>query len=142
MFIDADVLFAGAASPQAHSASQVVLRMAELTLIEAVCTEQVVREVEANLTARLPDALPAMRLLVSRCLRVTPDPEIGEILPHIGRANPKDLPLLVAALRERCPILVTFNLKDYRPGHADVEVMPPGWLVMKTRERLVQLSNK
>ena len=33
VFIDADVLFAGAASPNEYSASNLIQRMAELTLI-------------------------------------------------------------------------------------------------------------
>jgi hypothetical protein len=36
VFVDADVLFAGAAAPSEHGASLVVLRMAEIPLIEAV----------------------------------------------------------------------------------------------------------
>ena len=35
VFVDADVLFAGAASPNSESASLVVLRLAEMTLIDA-----------------------------------------------------------------------------------------------------------
>ena len=45
VLIDADVLFAGAASPSEHSASLVVLRSAEITLIEALATNQVITEV-------------------------------------------------------------------------------------------------
>jgi len=33
VFIDADVLFAGAASPSEHGASLVILRMAEITVL-------------------------------------------------------------------------------------------------------------
>ena len=36
VFVDADVLFAGSASPNEHSASNLILWMAELTLIEAI----------------------------------------------------------------------------------------------------------
>ena len=136
VFVDADVVFAGAASSQDHSASQVILRVAELTLIDAVCTEQVIREVERNLGAYLPDALPVARLLVNRCLRVTSDPERDDVLVHAGRAHPKDLPLLVAALREQCKLLVTYNVKDYRPGHPALEVVSPGVLVQRIREAL------
>ena len=46
VFIDADVLFAGSASANVNGASQVVLRMAEITLIEAITSEQVVTECE------------------------------------------------------------------------------------------------
>jgi hypothetical protein len=49
VFVDSDVLFAGAASPSEHGASLVVLRMAEITLIDAVVSEQVIIEVERNL---------------------------------------------------------------------------------------------
>ena len=79
IFVDADVLFAGAASPNEHSASLVILRMAEITLIEAVTSEQVITEVERNLEAKMPAAKPAFHMLVSRCLRVVPDPTVAEI---------------------------------------------------------------
>jgi len=35
-FVDADVIFAGAAAPTEHGASHVVLRMGEITLIDCV----------------------------------------------------------------------------------------------------------
>ena len=53
VFVDADVLFAGAAGPTAHGASLVVLRMAEITLIDALTSQQVVTEAERNLSAKL-----------------------------------------------------------------------------------------
>ncbi|MBC7249776.1 MAG: hypothetical protein H5T62_05770 [Anaerolineae bacterium] len=48
VFVDADVLFAGAASPGKHGASLLILRMAEITLIEAVASQQVITEAERN----------------------------------------------------------------------------------------------
>jgi hypothetical protein len=36
IFLDADVLFAGAASPNEHSVSNLLLRMSELPLIDAI----------------------------------------------------------------------------------------------------------
>ena len=63
LFVDADVLFAGAASPSEHSASLVVLQLAEITLIEALTSQQVITEAERNLAAKLPQALPAFRLV-------------------------------------------------------------------------------
>ena len=103
IFVDADVLFAGAASPGEHSASLVVLRLAEITLIEALTSRQVIVEAERNLAEKLPQALPTFRLLVSRCLRVVPDPQPPDLQPYDGWAHPKDLPILVAAIREDCP---------------------------------------
>ena len=57
VFFDADVLFAGAASPSEQGASLVLLRMAELSLIEAITSDQVISEVERNLTAKMPPNL-------------------------------------------------------------------------------------
>jgi hypothetical protein len=140
VFVDADVLFAGAASPSEHGASLVVLRMAEITLLDALTSQQVIAEVERNLADYLPAALPAFRLLVSRCLRVVDNPTSEEIAPHQGLADPKDLPILVAAVREACPWLVTFNGRHFQPGHPNVAVLQPGALVQQVRALLAQMA--
>lgn len=136
VMVDADVLFAGAASPSDRSASTVVLRLGDLTLVDGVASEQVVAEAERNLSEKVPAAVPAFRELAAACLRVVPDPTADEVLALDGSADPKDLPILAAAVRERCDVLVTFNERDFRPGHPDVEVVTPGVLVQRVR-RLV-----
>jgi predicted nucleic acid-binding protein len=140
IFIDADVLFAGAASPNEHSASNLLLRMAELTLIEAVTSTQVITEVERNLQDKMPKALPAFQLLVSHCLRVVADPDPAELAKYFGLSNSEDLPILVAALREECSLLATFNIRHYQPGHPTVAVLKPGDLVLRVRYLLARLS--
>ena len=140
VFVDADVLFAGAAGPGEHGASLVILRMAEMTLIEAVTSQQVVAEAERNLAEKLPHTLPAFRLIVSRCLRIVPDPEPADLAVHAGLADPKDLPILVAAVREKCPWLVSFNVRHFQPGHADVTILRPGGYVLRVRNLLAHLS--
>jgi len=139
LFIDADILFAGSASPSDHSASLMVLRLAEITLIEALASEQVVAEAERNLEAKLPQALPAFRHLVSRCLTIVSDPDPGDLASYQGMANPKDLPILIAALREGCAWLVTFNIRHFKPGHPDIKVLQPGEFVLQIRDQLSHL---
>jgi predicted nucleic acid-binding protein len=139
IFIDADVLFAGAASPNEHSASLVILRMAEITLIEAITSQQVITEVERNLDAKMPRALPAFRLLVSRCLRVVPDPSPDEINTVVYAADAKDLPILVAAAREHCSYLTTYNIRHFQPGLPGVTVLTPGDPVVRIRYWLAKL---
>ena len=136
VMVDADVLFAGAASPSDRSASTVILRLGDLTLVDAVVSEQVVAEAERNLSAKVPAALPAFRELAAACVRVVADPTAAEVRALGGRADPKDLPILAAAVRERCDVLVTFNGQDFRPGHPDVEVVTPGILVQRVRRRV------
>jgi len=139
VFIDADVLFAGAASPTEQGASFLVLRLAEITLIEALTSEQVITEAERNLEAKIPNALPAFRHLVHRCLRVVRDPDPQDLQPYGGLADPKDTPMPVAALRESCPWLITFNTRHYQPVHPDVSVLTPGDFVTRLRELLAHL---
>lgn len=140
VFVDADALFAGAASPSEHGASLLVLRMAEITLIEALTSQQVIAEAERNLAEKLPQALTTFRLLVSRCLRLVPNPSPADLQPHAGLADLKDLPILVAAIREGCPWLVTFNVRHFQPGHPDVTVLRPGEFVLHVRDLLTRLA--
>ncbi|MCL4871377.1 MAG: type II toxin-antitoxin system VapC family toxin [Anaerolineae bacterium] len=140
VFIDADVLFAGAASPSEHGASLVVLRLAEITLIKAITSEQVITEAERNLSAKIPDALPSFRLLVSRCLQVVETPTPLERGMYHGLADNKDLSILVAALRESCPWLLTFNTRHFQPSHPDVIALPPGQFVQRIRHLMAQLN--
>ena len=140
VFVDADVLFAGAASPSEHGASLLILRLGELTLIRTVTSEQVITEAERNLAAKIPGALPMFRLLVQRALIIIPNPTPEEVAAHAGLADPKDLPILVAALRAQCPWLVTFNVRHYRPGHPDVRVTRPGEFIRQIREVLAHLK--
>ena len=140
LFVDADVLFAGAAASSVHGASLMILRMAEITLIEALVSDQVITEAKRNLAAKIPDALPAFELLVSRSLSIVPDPESNDLEPYIGLADPKDLPILVTAIREQCPWLVTFNVRDFHPGHPQVKVLRPGEFIWVVRDLLTWLS--
>jgi len=139
IFVNADVIFAGAASPTHYGASHLLLAMSELTLIECITSEQAIIEVERNLSAKLPAKLPEFRLLVSRALHIVSDPAPEDLAAYTGQADPKDLPLLVAALRERCPYLVTFNIRHYCPTGEALKVLRPGELILTVRQTLGQL---
>lgn len=139
VFVDADVLFAGAAAGSEHSASLVVLRMAEITLIEAITSQQVIVECERNLTAKMPAALPAFNLLVSRCLQINPGPASADLSSYARLADKKDLPILVAAIQAECAWLVMFNVRHYRPGHPAITVLRPGDFVQRVRDLLAYL---
>ena len=139
VFLDADVLFAGAAAPTEHRASHIVLTLGEMTLIECLTSTQVVTEVERNLGAKLPQKLPELRLLLSRSLKVVPDPEPDEMIPYRGQADPKDLPILVAALKRRCSFLLTFNVRHFTPSSSTIEVQRPGEFLASIRTLLTRM---
>jgi hypothetical protein len=134
------VLFAGSAAPSEQGASLVLLRMAEITLIEAYASNQVISEVERNLAVKLPKALPVFRLIASRSLLIVPDPSPAEVQAYAGLADQADLPILVGAIQNGCPWLVSFNTRHYLPGHPDVLVLPPGDFLLRVRDLLARLG--
>ena len=140
VFVGADVLFAGAAAPSQQGASLVILRMAEITLIDAVVSPQVVDEAERNLAEKLPAALPAFRMIVSRCLRLVPAPQPSDLATCAGLADASQTPILAAAVREQCPWLVTFNGRHFQPGHPEVTVLTPGQLILRVRDLLAHMT--
>lgn len=133
VFLDADVIFAGSASPQEHSASQVILSLGEVTMLECVTSEQAVIEVERNLRLKLPAKIPEFRLIVSRSLQVLPDPKLSDLAFWHEQADPKDLPILVAAIQAGCQRLLTFNLRHYMPAEGQITVMRPGQYLQELR---------
>jgi len=96
-----------------YGASLVVLRMAEITLINAITSQQAITEAERNLADKIPAALPAFQRLVQRCLRVAANPKPADLMAFQGMADEKDLPILAMAVREQCAWLLTFNLRDF-----------------------------
>jgi hypothetical protein len=142
VFVDADVIFAGAAAPTEHGASHVVLRMGEITLIDSISSEQAVKEVERNLAEKIPEKLPDFHLLVSRSIRIIGDPQPGELVAYEGQADPKDLPILVAALKEGCSYLLTFNVRHFTPPAGDIIVQQPSGFLITVRSLLGTLKDE
>ena len=140
VFLDADALLAACASSSEHGASLVILRLAEITLLEALTCDQVITEVQRNLEAKLPQALPVFQTIVSRCLRVLPDPSPADLARHAGLAHEEDLPMLVAALQAGCPWLITFNVRHFQPGCPPVTVLRPGEFLLRVRDQLSHLG--
>ena len=140
IFLDADVLFAGAASPSTHGASFILLAMGQLTLLQCITSEQAINEAERNLIAKLPTTVASFRLLVRHCVHVVPTPSAVECAAYTGEADPKDLPILVAALREHCPYLITFNTRHFFPQSAQILVQRPGSFMQTLRGALSTLA--
>jgi predicted nucleic acid-binding protein len=140
VFIDADVLIAGAASTT--GASHLVLRLSELGLIDGIVSSQVVREAERNLQRKLPAALPAFRALVEAACHPVDDPTEAQIAVLRGQGDPKDIPILAAALRADCDWLLTFNTKDFRPASGQTRVAQPGAFIDSLRRMLEELAEQ
>lgn len=140
IFIDSDVLIAGSAS--ATGASYVVLQLSALTLVECIISQQVRVEAERNLQSKLPQALPAFRVLLESSVSVVEDPSPAPLEPFNGQADEGDLPILVAALGSGCRYLLTFNTRHYYPTTKEIKIMPPGEFLVELRQELVDLFSR
>ncbi len=58
-------------------------------MLECVTSEQAVTEVERNLRLKLPAKLPEFQLIVSRSLKVLPDPTSVELVYWQDRPIPR-----------------------------------------------------
>jgi predicted nucleic acid-binding protein len=137
VFLDADALIAGSASTT--GAAHAILQLGELGLIQLISSAQARREVERNLLAKLPAALPAFRLLSQAALTWVEDPTPEEAEPFAELAHPKDVPILAAAVRAGCESLVTFNVRDYHPAPGSILVETPGQFLRRLRSLLAEL---
>ena len=140
IFLDADVIFAGSAAPSTQGASYVILQMGEITLIDCYTSQQVIIEVQRNLTQKLPQAVAEFEFLVKRSVKIVSDPTLSEINAFNGQADPKDLPILVAVLQTNCSHLLTFNTRHFYPA-GQITIQRPGDFLGNIRSQLSTLSD-
>ena len=82
-----------------------------------------------------------IHLLVSRSLRIITDPQPGELIAYKQQTDPKDLPILVAALKEHCSYLLTFNVRRFTPTTPDIIVQQPSGFLLTVRSLLGMLKD-
>jgi hypothetical protein len=98
-----------------QGAARALLQLGEARLVVPVITAQVVVETERALARKAARALPFYREVVRTAgLRIVPDPSADEVAAHAGIiAHPPDVPIVVAAMRERVEYLVTLNRRHF-----------------------------
>ncbi len=136
VYVDADVLFRAATALHEHTAALVLLRMAEFTLLDVVSAAYTVDEALRGLQAHLPDQAPLLLQLVGRSIRIVADPPPSLLQAYKAQAHWKDVINLAAAVEAKAHVLVTYNVRDYRPQRSVVRIMTPGELVAVSREAL------
>lgn len=137
VFFDTSVLIAGSFS--STGASYILLQMAGLTLLDGRVSPDVRAEALRNVTAKLPAALPQLRVLLNEVLisgeRVT-GARIQEVAPY---AELEDRPILASAVTQQCRYLVTLNERDFWPPPELITIARPGELLRMVRLRLADL---
>ena len=116
MFLDANILFSAAKS---DGAVRELLRMLMHAGHECLADDFVVTEARRNLLVKGPQALNEFEALITR-MKVspaqTPDPSMKET----GWLPEKDRPVLSAAIRWRCDVLVTGDRTHFGAGYGKV----------------------
>jgi hypothetical protein len=132
------VLIAGAASTT--GASHLLLKLAELGVLEGFTTRLAQAEAERNVQFKLAHALPVLRGLVREAVEVVDNPSLSECASFSSQAETEDVPHLAAAVREACRFLVTFNTRHYWPKIQGLEVIKPGDLLRRLRLQIASLE--
>ncbi|MDJ0754822.1 MAG: PIN domain-containing protein [Ardenticatenaceae bacterium] len=138
IFVDANVLIAGAASKK--GASRAILMLAEIGLVELVVSRQILDEVERNLRKKLPQSLPVFaEVLAAIPLQIVADPPEKEVQPWTSVIEVKDAPLIAAATREKVERFVTLNTRDFTPEggkKSGLKIQTPGEFMQDLRQIL------
>lgn len=113
LFLDSSALFAGIVS--ASGAARVLLLLVESDHLTITISEQVVIETERAIARKVPSAISDLRqaILASKA-RILRDPSIDEVIAHSELiSHPADVPILLAAMKDKVDYLVTLNRKHF-----------------------------
>jgi len=113
VFLDANVYFAGCVSPS--GASAIILELARRKRFQLVTSRLVLREAERNLRSKASrKTLQAFhRFLQATDVVVAPSPEEKIVAQYETVIHPKDIPVLVAALKAEVDYLVTLDRRHF-----------------------------
>ena len=113
VFFDSSALIAGVISPT--GAARALLQLSENESIRIVVSEQVIVEVERNISRKVPQALVYTRETLQHAnLRIVRDPTIEDVHRHRDWiSHLADVPILVAAKLAKVHYLVTLNTRHF-----------------------------
>ncbi len=133
VFVDANVFIAGADSRS--GASNAVMKLAEIGLIQIITSRQVLDEAERNLRKKLPRALPnyAAQLAQVR-LEIVSDPSEEAVEHYEALIDVTDAPILAAAVLAAPDRFITLNTTDFTS-----EVAIRTGLIIQTPGQFIQM---
>ncbi len=136
VFLDANVLFTAAYSPDGLSA--LLIELGAARRVTLLTSPLAIVEAERNLEAKRPAALPALRRSLSavRIVNEPPPADVERVTPR--ELSPKDRPLLAAAIIAHATHFVTGDLADFgrwmhRPAGLPLRVMTPRQFLTEVR---------
>jgi predicted nucleic acid-binding protein len=117
VFIDSSILFAGSVSARGYARDLLVAGLqGSLTL---VISTLVLHETERNLTRKAPHALPAFEILRTLLAPRIVDPPESLIHEVATMIDPKDAPIVAAAIHGQATYLATYD-RRHLLSHSDL----------------------
>ena len=137
VFLDANVYFAGSASPAGGSA--LILQLILKSRIEVTASRLVLREAERNLRRKRPpkDLKAFHQFLKHAKLRVIRTPPETAWKPYEGIIHPKDVPVLAAAVASKAAYLVTLDRRHFLTKAVSDKI--PGLVILTPGDFLREL---
>jgi len=113
IFLDANVFFAGCVSKE--GASAFVLELSRRKRVELMVSKLVLREADRNLRRKAPPAAlkTFRRFLQQTNVHVVVSSAENVTEPFEGMVEPKDLPVLVAAVASKADFFLTLDKKHF-----------------------------
>ena len=131
VFLDANVYFAGCASPT--GASALILQLARRRVIRVMASRLVLQEAERNLRRKShPSSVETFhRFLKNTEMTVIPAPSEAVLGQCEAVIHPKDVPVLAAAIHAQVDYLVTLDRKHFltmsvRSHARGINILTPG----------------
>ncbi len=125
-FLDANVLFTAAISPDGVSVA--ILKLALIDACEALTSAFAIDEARRNLRAKRPRSLGTLDALAVR-VDVVPEADQALVMWAARHLPSKDAPILAAAVAARADVLVTGDRRHfgnlYGKTLKEVTILPP-----------------
>ncbi len=114
VFLDSNVILSGLFSDK--GAPCIILDMLCLKppFLTGITGQYNIIEIERNLAKKMPALLPVYKKYLPYInLEIIPMPSSAEVKKFFGHISPKDVPVLVSAIKGKADFLVTGDKKDF-----------------------------
>jgi predicted nucleic acid-binding protein len=114
VFLDSNVILSSLFSDRGAPRILLDILSLNLSVIVGVTGRYNIMEIERNLKAKLPAAIPVYKEYIGKLnLRIIPVPSWEEVKRYAGVTAEKDIPVLVSAIHGKAEYLITGDKKDF-----------------------------
>lgn len=114
VFLDSNVILSGLFSDRGAPRILLDILSLNLSVIAGITGRYNIMEIERNLRAKLPEAVPVYKEYIGKLnLHIIPIPAMEELRKYTGAIAAKDVPVLVSAIKGRADYLITGDKKDF-----------------------------